>query len=635
MTDRADGAFWGGIADESVALARYRTLVNTVDDGIYQLDVDGRFVAVNDVICELSGYERAALLDEHVSIFLPDEDIEEIQRAIETSLATESPIDETFDITVETADDDELYCEMRSSLLFEDDVFEGTVGIVRDVTSDRHTARRLDERERELDRERRLVEQIFQTSPVGIQVLTADGELVRMNDRLEDILGIEDPADYSPDDRRVFDESGEELSLEAHPFARALAAGEPVYDEVLQVERPDGERRWLRVSAAPLEDGGTDVDRVVTTGEDITPLKTRQQALESELEEIFGRISDAFCAVDDEFRVTHVNERAEQLLRRSEEELLGAVLWEVFPEAAEAADIRDAFHDALETQAPAHVEVHLERLDVWVEANLYPSESGVSVYFRDVTEQKAHEHRLEEAKAQLEASNERLEQFAYAASHDLQEPLRMVTSYLQLIERRHGDALDDEAAEFIEIAVDGAERMREMIDGLLAYSRIETQGRPFEPVDLNAVVEDVLTDLQLQLDDADVYVDALPHVEGDGIQLRQLFQNLVENAAEYSGDTPPTIRIAAERRGDEWLVSVEDEGIGLDPDDRSRIFELFERLHTLDEHEGTGIGLALCQRIVERHGGEIWVESEPGVGATFSVTLPAVDDHERAIESEK
>ena len=143
------------------------------------------------------------------------------------------------------------------------------------------------------------------------------------------------------------------------------------------------------------------------------------------------------------------------------------------------------------------------------------------------------------------------------------------------------------------------------------------------------IYRDVLTDLQLQLTDADVHVDDLPYVEGDGIQLRQLFQNLVENAVEYSGAAPPTIRITAEHRNDEWLVSVEDEGIGIAPEARSRIFELFGRLHTLDEHEGTGIGLALCRRIVERHGGEIWVESEPGEGAPFSFTLPASHDHEK------
>ncbi|GAB3676582.1 MEDS domain-containing protein [Halopiger thermotolerans] len=228
----------------------------------------------------------------------------------------------------------------------------------------------------------------------------------------------------------------------------------------------------------------------------------------------------------------------------------------------------------------------------------------------------------------LEESNERLEQFAYAASHDLQEPLRMVTSYLQLLERRYGDAFDEDGEEFLEFAVDGAERMREMIDGLLAYSRVETQGDPFEPVDLDALLDDVREDLQIQIDEtgAEIAAAQLPRVSGDASQLRQVFQNLLENAITYSGDEPPRIRVDATRRGREWVLSVEDDGIGIDPADQDRVFTVFDRLHSREEYEGTGIGLALCQRIVERHGGDIWVDSEPGAGSTFSFTLPAVDE---------
>ncbi|QLD90087.1 MEDS domain-containing protein [Natronomonas salina] len=227
----------------------------------------------------------------------------------------------------------------------------------------------------------------------------------------------------------------------------------------------------------------------------------------------------------------------------------------------------------------------------------------------------------------LEESNERLEQFAYAASHDLQEPLRMVTSYLRLLEGRYGDELDEEAEEFIDFAVDGADRMREMIDGLLEYSRVETRGDPFEPVAVEDVFDDVLADLQFQIEEsgAEITVDDLPRVEGDASQLRQVIQNLLENAIRYSGDTPPRIRVDATRRGREWVVSVRDDGIGIDPEDQDRVFTVFDRLHSREEYEGTGIGLALCQRIVERHGGDIWVESEPGEGSTFSFTLPALD----------
>ena len=229
---------------------------------------------------------------------------------------------------------------------------------------------------------------------------------------------------------------------------------------------------------------------------------------------------------------------------------------------------------------------------------------------------------------ELETSNERLEQFAYAASHDLQEPLRMVSSYLRLIEQRYADELDEDGEEFIDYAVDGADRMRNMIEGLLEYSRVDTRGDPFDPVELDEVLADVCEDLQVRIAESDAEITAgeLPRVRGDRGQLRQLFQNLLDNAIEYSGEGPPRIDVSVERDGAGYVFSVRDEGIGIPGSDSERVFEVFQRLHSQDEHAGTGVGLALCKRIVERHGGDIRVDSEPGEGTTFSFTLPAADD---------
>ncbi|RQH02498.1 sensor histidine kinase [Natrarchaeobius oligotrophus] len=234
---------------------------------------------------------------------------------------------------------------------------------------------------------------------------------------------------------------------------------------------------------------------------------------------------------------------------------------------------------------------------------------------------------LQETNARLKESNEQLEQFAYAASHDLREPLRMISRYLELLEDRHADSLDDDAREFVAFAVDGAARMKGTIDGLLQYSRIETRGASFESVDLEAVLESVRTDLQVKIDEtnAEISVDELPRVTGDESQLRQLFQNLLGNALEYAGDGPPRVRIWAERGDDEHVISVADDGIGIECEDRDRIFEMFCRLHSVDEQSGSGIGLAVCRRIVERHGGSIRVDSEPDEGSTFSVALPSSD----------
>lgn len=200
----------------------------------------------------------------------------------------------------------------------------------------------------------------------------------------------------------------------------------------------------------------------------------------------------------------------------------------------------------------------------------------------------------------------------------------MISKYLQLLENRYSDDLDDGASEFLAFARDGATRMQTLIEDLLQFSQVETQSDPLESVALESVIDDARTDLQVRIEEsnAEITTDDLPPVEGDASQLRQLFQNLLSNAIEYSGDESPRIHISAEQRGTEQVISVADEGIGIESDDQKRIFEIFQRLHTTDEHAGSGIGLALCRRIAERHGGEIWADSDFGDGATFSFSIP-------------
>jgi len=235
------------------------------------------------------------------------------------------------------------------------------------------------------------------------------------------------------------------------------------------------------------------------------------------------------------------------------------------------------------------------------------------------------EKRVEERTRELKRSNEDLEQFAYVASHDLQEPLRMVASYLQLLERRYGDRLDSDAHEFIDFAVDGAKRMKTLINDLLAFSRVGTRGEPFENTDLNAVLGRVRADLHALIKEHNALLtcDELPNLMVDETQMAQVFQNLISNAIKFrKEDVPPRIHVSAEDRNGEVLLSVRDNGIGIDPQFADRIFVIFQRLHNSQKYAGTGIGLAISKRIVERHGGRIWVESEEGAGATFYFTLP-------------
>lgn len=226
----------------------------------------------------------------------------------------------------------------------------------------------------------------------------------------------------------------------------------------------------------------------------------------------------------------------------------------------------------------------------------------------------------------LARSNSDLEQFAYAASHDLQEPLRTITSYLGLVKDRYADSLDDTAQEFIDYAVDGAERMSALINDLLEYSRVNVQERPLESVSCDDALESAIRSLNqaIERNRADIRTSPLPVVIGDESQLYRLFQNLLSNALKFRGDKSPIIRVWAELHGDEWIFSVKDNGIGIAPEYREKVFGMFSRLHSRAQYEGTGVGLALCSKIAQRHGGRIWVESDVGKGATFRFNIPVV-----------
>ncbi|MFL5351537.1 PAS domain-containing protein [Archangium sp.] len=241
-------------------------------------------------------------------------------------------------------------------------------------------------------------------------------------------------------------------------------------------------------------------------------------------------------------------------------------------------------------------------------------------------ERRRAELSLQEHARELARSNEELQQFAYVASHDLQEPLRMVASYTQLLARRYQGRLDADADEFIRYAVDGVNRMQRLIQDLLAYSRVGTRGHEFKPLASGQALDKALANLKTLVDEsgATLIQGKLPQVMVDETQLVQLFQNLVGNALKFRGSSPPRVLVEAERQGNEWRFTVEDNGIGIEPQYYERIFVIFQRLHGKEEYPGTGIGLAICKKIVERHGGRIGLDSQPGQGTTFWFTLPAI-----------
>ncbi len=338
---------------------------------------------------------------------------------------------------------------------------------------------------------------------------------------------------------------------------------------------------------------------------------------------------DPLVTISKEGKITDVNKATEDVTGCSREELIGSDFSDYFTEPEQArAGYQKVFTEGLVKDYPLAIKSKLGRItDVLYNATVYLNAQdeiqGVFAAARDVTERNAMANEIKMAMEKLKQSNSELEQFAYVASHDLQEPLRMVASYVQLIERRYKGKLDADADEFIGYAVDGANRMRGLIDDLLTYSRVARLGKPFELTDLESTLDIVLLNLKTSIADNEAVVthDALPTVMADGGQLVQLFQNLIGNAIKFHGEEPPRIHVSAQVRDTDYLFLVRDNGIGIAPEYYDRLFKIFQRLHTREEYPGSGIGLAVCKRIVERHGGRIWIESQEGKGSTIYFTL--------------
>lgn len=362
----------------------------------------------------------------------------------------------------------------------------------------------------------------------------------------------------------------------------------------------------------------------------------REQSLvdsEQKYRDLTETTSDWIWEVNQNAEYTYSNPSISGLLGYSPEEILGKTPFHLMPEK-EAKRVAEIFGPIAEARKPfsslVNTNVHRDGHEIVLETNAVPVITpegdflGYRGIDRDVTERTLWETQLKKTSAELARSNEELQQFAFVASHDLQEPLRMISSYVQLLEKRYKGKLDSDADEFIEFAVSGTVRMKEMINDLLAYSRVGTRLKPLKSVDVEQVLDGVLANLDTAISESDASItrDDLPTVIADSSQLAQLFQNLVSNAIKFRSDRPLKILISARRDSDEWVFSVSDNGIGIKEKHVKRIFAIFQTLHGKGEYQGTGIGLAVCQRIVERHGGRIWVESEPGKGSTFYFTIP-------------
>jgi PAS domain S-box-containing protein len=405
-----------------------------------------------------------------------------------------------------------------------------------------------------------------------------------------------------------------------------------VRDYPLAIKHKSGQITDVLYNATVYRNEKGEIQGVFAAAHDVTERKLAEQKLlaaYSYSRSLIEASLDPLVTISKEGKITDVNKATEDVTGCSRKELIGSDFSDYFTEPDQArAGYQKVFTEGYVMDYPLAIRHKFGTItDVLYNASVYRNPQGeiqgVFAAARDITVRKAMENEIKQTMEKLKQSNAELEQFAYVASHDLQEPLRMVASYVQLIERRYKGKLDPEADEFIAYAVDGANRMRGLIDDLLTYSRVSRLGKPFEQTNLESTLDAVLKNLQVSIAENDAVVthDKLPVVIADGGQLVQLLQNLIGNAIKFHGKEAPRVHVSAQVKENEYLFSVRDNGIGIAPEYIDRLFKIFQRLHTREEYPGSGIGLAVCKKIVERHGGRIWIESQMGKGSTIYFTL--------------
>jgi PAS domain S-box-containing protein len=614
--------------------AKYRGLLEAAPDAMVVVDESGEIVLLNVKAEKQFGYRRDELVGQKVTNIIPKGFAERLiaDGTRTTAEALAQQIGTGIELSGRRKDGSEFPIEIMLSPL------ESAEGIlvtaaIRNISVRKAAEKHLAQME---GRYRGLLE----AAPDAMVVVNQGGEIVLLNVQAEKQFGYRRdelvgqkvtniiPVGFA--ERLVADG----LRTAADALAQQIGTGIE-----LTARRKDGSEFPIEIMLSPLESA----EGILVTAaiRDITVRKDAEKHLaqmESRYRGLLEAAPDAMVVVNRRGEIVLLNVQAERQFGYHRDELVGQKMKNIIPEGFAERLISDGLRspeDALAQEIGTGIELYGKRKDgseFPIELMLSPLESAegilVTAAIRDISVRKTAETHLLNKVEELKRSNEELGQFAYIASHDLQEPLRMVASYTQLLSRRYKGRLDSDADEFIAFAVDGANRMQRLIQDLLAFSRVGTKGTELLDYSSEEALQQALINLRATIAESGAQVthDLLPDVLADERQLIQLFQNLVGNAIKYQGPGVPHIHVSAARNVEKkWIFSVKDNGLGIDSQYFDKIFGMFQRLHKRDEFAGTGIGLAICKKIVERHGGSISVESQPTQGSTFRFTLNGIE----------
>jgi PAS domain S-box-containing protein len=614
--------------------ARYRGLLEAAPDAMVVVDKDGEIVLLNVQAESQFGYSRDELIGQKVKSIIPEGFAERLiadgTRTAAEALAQQ--IGTGIELTGRRKDESEFPIEIMLSPL------ESAEGIlvtaaIRDITVRKEAERHLAQME---GRYRGLLE----AAPDGMVVVNQRGEIVLLNARAEKQFRYWRDELIGQKVKSIIPEGFAERLIADGTRTAAEALAQQIGTGIeLTGRRKDGSEFPIEIMLSPLQSN----EGVLVTAaiRDITVRKEAERHLaqmEGRYRGLLEAAPDGMVVVNQAGEIFLLNAQAEKHFGYNRDELIGQKVTNIIPEGFAERLIADGTRtaaEALAQQIGMGIELYGLRKDgseFPIEIMLSPLESAgetlVTAAIRDITVRKESEANLVQKIEELNRSNEELERFAYVASHDLQEPLRMVASYTQLLSKRYKGKLDSDADEFIAFAVDGANRMQRLIQDLLTFSRVGKRGLELVDISSDRALRLALVNLRGAIEESGALVahDLLPEVMADEVQLVQLFQNLVGNAIKYQGPGVPHIRVSAVKNGAlKWIFSVQDDGLGIESQFFEKIFGMFQRLHKRDEFDGTGMGLAICKKIVERHGGSISVESEPGLGSTFHFTLASSD----------